>query len=163
LPGQDEARSFAYFGDVQSLLQNKPTELTNPNYNKISRGFFGELSLGENRYPGDPLVFVVREFNAGTDNEKLLDSSTASQPVGGSSDSNAAGPGLVVPAAGVESLGKDVAVLTGPGLATPSAATLQAARAAEQQQTEAILNHPSAFADPLHTLRVLFGLALLVI
>ncbi|MFL5767008.1 MAG: MFS transporter, partial [Actinomycetota bacterium] len=159
LSGRDEARSFAYFGDAQQLLQNQPTELTNPNYNKISRGFYGELALGENRYPGDPLVFVVREFNAGTDNEKLLDTSTASQSAnatGSASTSAATAPG-------VESLGKDVGVLTGPGLATPSASTLQAARAAEQQQTEAILNHPSAFADPLHTLRVLFGLALLVV
>jgi hypothetical protein len=160
LPGTAEARSFAYFGDAQQLLQNQPTELTNPNYNKISRGFFGELTLGENRYPGDPLVFVVREFNAGTDNEKLLDPSTAQQALG----SPPANSGTrSVGSAGVESLGKDVAVLTGPGLTTPSASTLQAARAAEQQQSEAILNHPSAFADPLHTLRVLFGLALLVV
>ena len=29
LPGTAEARSFAYFGDVQQLLQNQPTALTN--------------------------------------------------------------------------------------------------------------------------------------
>src|SRR5436190_5883542 len=135
LPGSDEARSFAYFGDAQQLLQNQPTELTNPNYNKISRGFYGELALGENRYPGDPLVFVVREFNAGTDNEKLLDPSTAQEALGSPPAQGGVVPGTT-PAAGVESLGKNVAVLTGPGLATPSASTLQAARTSEQQQSE---------------------------
>jgi hypothetical protein len=162
LPGTAEARSYAYFGDVQSLLQNQPTELTNPNYNKISRGFYSLLSEGEQRYSGDPIVFVVREFNKGTDNEKLLDSSTAAAALGSSAAQGGVTTGTT-PAPGVEELGPNVAVLTGPELTTPSAATLQAARAAEQQQTIAIQDHPSAFANPLHTLRVLFGLALLVV
>jgi hypothetical protein len=64
------------------VLQQQPTELTNPNYNKISRGFYGELALGENRYPGDPLVFVVREFNSGTAGRMTPPNITGRSPIG---------------------------------------------------------------------------------
>ncbi|MDP9241584.1 MAG: MFS transporter [Actinomycetota bacterium] len=142
LPGTAEARSFGYFGDAQQFLADQPTQLTDPTYNKISRGFYALMKQGEARYTGDPIVFVLRPFNAGTDNEKLLDPGA---------------PSYMMP------LGPNVAVLTGPGLATPSPASIQAARSAEQTETAIITNHPSAWANPLHTLRVLFGLAILLV
>jgi MFS family permease len=143
LPGTAVSRSFGYFGDASQFLADQPTELTDPTYNKISRGFYGTMKLGVERYSGDPIVFVIGPFNEGTDNMELLDPATSPEPV--------------------EALGPDIVVLSGPGLATPSAATLEAARAAERAETDAVENHPSALANPLHTLRVLFGLAVLLV
>ena len=100
LPGEAVKRSMTYFGEVDDLLADRPTVLTDDTYNKMSRGFHDELTALRQEYPGEPVVFILRQFNEGTVNEELLDSGHAS----------------LVP------LGQDVAVLTGEGLATPAPA-----------------------------------------
>ncbi|MBI2239048.1 MAG: MFS transporter, partial [Actinobacteria bacterium] len=143
LPGDAVKRSASYFGDVQSFLVGEPTVLTDPTYNKMSRGFYREMQETLADYPEPPVVFLIRQFNGNTDNTALLDQ----EP----------GPSYLM------KLGDDVAVVTGSGLVTPSPETVAAARAAEQRTAQAYADHPGIFGNPLHTLRVLLGLALLLV
>ncbi|MGH2651456.1 MAG: hypothetical protein ACRDHK_09640, partial [Actinomycetota bacterium] len=143
LPGDAVKRSMSYFGTVDDFLADRPTVLTDPTYNTMSRGFFDEVQALEEEYPQPPVVFLVRQFNAGTGNEALLDRVPA--------------PEYLV------SLGPDVAVVTGPGMATPSPEAVEAARAAERGTAALYANHPGLFGNFGHTLRVLFCLALLLV
>lgn len=143
LPGDAVKRSMSYFGSVEDFLANRPTVLTDRTYNRMSRGFFDEVQALREEYPEPPVVFLVRQFNAGTGNEALLDR----EPV----------PDFLL------SLGPDVAVVTGPNLATPSPEAVEAARAAERATATLYANHPVVFGNFGHTLRVLLGLALLLV
>jgi hypothetical protein len=151
LPGDAVKRDFSYFGDVERFTElasqgfpggdQTPTLLTDKTYNKMSLGFYGEIQRMKRDFPEDPVVFLVRQFNEGTDSEKYLDS----------------GAGNLVP------LSSDIAVVTGPGLVTPSAAAVQAASAAEQETAALYENHPGPLGNPLHNLRVILGLAILLV
>jgi MFS family permease len=143
LPGDAVKRSMSYFGSLQDFLANRPTELTDPTYNKMSRGFFAEVQALERTYPQPPVVFLVRQFNGNTENAALLDQ----QPP----------PDYLV------RIGDDIAVVTGPNLATPSQETLDAARAAEAETAALYADHPGVLGNLGHTLWVLFALALLLV
>jgi hypothetical protein len=143
LPGDAVKRSMSYFGDVKDFLADRPTQLTDPTYNKMSRGFFAEVHQLERKYPQAPVVFLMRQFNRGTANASLLD-----QPAG---------------TKGLVTIGKDIAVVTGPHLAIPSPETLAAARAAEARTAALYADHPGVLGNPAHTLRVLFALVLLLV
>lgn len=141
LPGDAVKRSMTYFGETEAFLADEPTVLTDPTYNKMSRGFHDELTLLREEYTGAPLVLLVRQFNEGTVNEELLDSGD---------------PSLV-------SLGDDIAVVTGPGLATPSPEAVDDARAAEAEVAEFYADHPGVFGNLGHNLWVVVALALLLV
>lgn len=141
LPGDAVKRSMTYFGSVEDLLADRPTVLTDPTYNKMSRGFYRELTDLRERYTGPPIAFLVRQFNEGTVNEDLLDRAPAN---------------LVV-------LGQDVAVVTGEGLTTPSDAAVTDARAAEGEVAAFYADHPGIFGNLGHTLWVVVALALLLV
>ncbi|HEX9124504.1 MAG TPA: MFS transporter [Actinomycetota bacterium] len=143
LPGDAVERSMSYFGSVEDFLANRPTQLADPTYNKMSRGFFRELQTLEKEYPEPPIAFLVRQFNGNTDNTALLDQQPA--------------PDYLI------KISDDMAVVTGPNLATPSPAVVDAARAAERQTAELYANHPGVFGNFGHTLRVLIALALLLV
>ena len=141
LPGDAVKRSMTYFGAVDSFLADEPTVLTDETYNKMSRGFHRELSSLREEYPGEPVVFLIRQFNEGTGNEDLLDSGDPS----------------LLP------LGDDIAVVTGDGLATPSPEALRDARAAEAEVAAFYENHPGVFGNLGHTLWVIVALGLLLV
>jgi MFS family permease len=123
LPGDAVKRSMTFFGDVSDYLAGRPTQLTDDTYNKMSRGFSREVQALREEYPGEPLVFLVRQFNEGTANEELLD---------------AGGEGLLP-------LGQDVAmVVTGEDL--PSAAAVEAAKSAEAEVAAFYVVLPGALA-----------------
>jgi Major Facilitator Superfamily len=143
LPGNAVKRDFSYFGSVDGFLANRPTIRSDPVYNKMALGFFAEMERGLRRTPGNPLVFLVRQFNRGTDNEALLDRTPA--------------PPYLVP------LGPDVAAVTGPHLAAPSPDAISAARAAEARTAAQYANHPGALGNLGHTARVMLGLALVLL
>jgi MFS family permease len=143
LPGDAVKRSMSYFGSVQDFLASRPTELTDPTYNKMSRGFFAEVQALERTYPQPPLVFLVRQFNGNTENASLLNQEPP--------------PDYLV------RIGEDIAVVTGTNLATPSAETLDAARAAEAATAALYADHPGILGNLGHTLWVLFALALLLV
>ncbi len=141
LPGDAVERSMTFFGDVNDLLAGRPTQLTDSTYNKMARGFFREVEAIRSEYTGPPVVFLVRQFNEGTANEDLLDS--------GRED--------LLP------LGADIAVVTGPGLATPSPEAVSAARAAETEVAAFYAEHPGPLGNLGHTLWVVVALALLLV
>jgi hypothetical protein len=141
LPGDDVKRSMTYFGDVGSFLADTPTVLTDPTYNRMSRAFHEELTALREEYPGEPVAFLVRQFNEGTANEELLDSGDES----------------LLP------LGSDVAVVTAEGLATPSADAVDAARAAEADVASFYAEHPGILGNLGHTLWVIVALGLLLV
>ena len=145
LPGEDVKRSMTYFGDVNDLLADQPTQLTDETYNKMARGFYREVKALQQEYTGPPLVFVVRQFNEGTDNAALLDQQ----------------------ASNIVTLGDDIGVVTGKGLgtnlATPSEGPISAARAAEQDVAAFYADHPGILGSPLHTLWVVVALGLLLV
>ncbi len=143
LPGDAVKRSMSYFGEVRDFLADRPTQLTDPTYNKMSRGFFSEMQDLEQKYPQAPVVFLVRQFNEGTGNAALLDRQPAPD--------------------GLVKIGTDIAVVTGPNLATPSPEALDAARTAEAQTAALYANHPGILGNPAHTLWVVFALALLLV
>jgi hypothetical protein len=143
LPGDAVKRSMTYFGSVDDLLANRPTAGRDATYSKMSRGFFDEVEVLRQRYPAPPLVFLVRNFNEGTENATLLDQDPAP-------------PGLV-------RISKDLAIVTGPDLATPSSRAIHAATVAEQGTAALYANHPGIFGNFGHTLWVLFALALLLV
>jgi hypothetical protein len=143
LPGDAVKRSMTYFGSVGDLLANRPTVGTDPTYSKMSRGFFREVQSLRQRYRAQPLVFVVRGFNEGTDNEALLDQDPTA-------------PGLI-------RLSDDVAVVTGSTFATPSPAAVDAATRAEAATAALYANHPGIFGNLGHTLWVIFALGLLLV
>ena len=141
LPGEAVKRSMTYFGAVDDSLTDRPTVLTDETYNKMSRGFHREVQDLREEYSGEPLVFVVRQFNEGTENEELLDA--------GRTD--------------LVSLGQDIAFLSVSPTAAPSAEALQAAHAAESEVATFYLQHPSVFDNLTHTLWVILALALLLV
>jgi MFS family permease len=141
LPGDAVKRSMTYFGDVSDLLAGQPTRLTDETYNKMARGFYREVEALREEYPQPPIVFLVRQFNEGTANADLLD----------------IGREDLVP------LGTDIAVVTGAGLATPSAESVDAAKAAESEVATFYLQHPSVVDNLTHTLWVILALALLLV
>src|SRR6266508_1159497 len=113
---------MSYFGGVRDFLGSRPTELTDPTYNKMSRGFFAEVQALEQTYPQPPVVFLVRQFNENTENAALLDQEPP--------------PDYLV------KIGQDIAVVTGTNLATPSPETIDAARAAEAATAALYADHP---------------------
>jgi hypothetical protein len=141
LPGDAVKRSMTYFGSAEDFLADRPTELTNATYNQMSEVFHEELSNLREDITGPPIAFLIRQFNEGTVNEELLD----------------AAPEHLVP------LGDDIAVVTGEGLTTPSAASIEAARAAEAEVAAFYEQHPGPFDNLGHTLWVVFALALLLV
>jgi MFS family permease len=143
LPGEAVPRDFNYFGSVEDFLAGQPTVLKDPTYNKMSRGFNHWMQEGLKQYPLEPVVFLVRGFNGTTDNSALLDQDPA--------------PGYLL------KISDDVAVVTGPGLLTPTEDVVLAAQAAQQQSATAIANHPGILSNFGHTVRVLLGLAVLLV
>ncbi len=141
LPGDAVARSMSYFGSVDDFLAGRATQRTDETYNKMARGFFREVEALRAEHPVPPVVLLVRQFNEGTANEELLD----------------AGREDLLP------LGPDVAVVTGPGLATPSEEAVTAARAAEREVARFYAEHPGPLENLGHTLRVVLVIALLLV
>jgi hypothetical protein len=151
LPGDAVKRDFSYFGDVGRFAElaaagfpgygEGPLLLTDATYNKMTLGFYGEIQAMNRTYDQTPIAFLVRQFNEHTPNETALD----------------AGGANLVP------LSDDVAVVTGPGLTTPSDAAVAAAHTAEAETAALYSDHPGPLGNPLHNLRVILGLAILLV
>ena len=141
LPGDAVKRSMTYFGDVNDLLADRATQLTDATYNKMARGFFREVQALRQEYTGPPVVFLIRQFNEGTTNAELLDGAPEN----------------------LVALGDDVAVVTGPGLATPTPEAVSAAEAAEAEVAAFYADHPGIFGNLAHNLWVIVALGLLLV
>ena len=138
LTGNSALRSTIYFGDVQDFLAGRPSVGTDPVYTRVSRGFFHEEQRVLRAFDQPPVVFLVDRFNGGTSNLQVLRSSPTK-------------------------LGPDVSVLSGPGLAAPSPAAVQAGVTAGRQTQAALTNPPGRFSNLGHILRVVVALVFLLV
>jgi len=159
MPGDVVERTFGYFGMADRLREWQPTVRTDPGYNKVAGGFWNYLfpvdlretpdvdeSLGGLRgYDEPPVVVVIRQFNDfnGSENLALFEADE--------------------PPEGYVAVGPDVLVLTGEGFTTPSSETLEGAEAARESLLAEVANHPGLLGNPMHTLRVLLVLALVLV
>jgi sugar phosphate permease len=141
LPGDAVKRSMTYFGSVEDFLADRPTVRSDETYNRMSRAFHEELTHLRREYPGAPVAILIRQFNEGTTNEQMLDSDVSS----------------LLP------LGSDVAIVTGRGLTTPLASTIEQARAAEAEVAGFYASHPGILGNLGHTLWVILALGLLLV
>ena len=151
VPGDAVLRDYSYFGDVERFADlaaqgfpgygEGPLLLTDPTYNKMVLGFYGEIQAMRRTFGQVPIAFLVRQFNEGTTNEEYLDS----------------GAENLMP------LSDDVSVITGEGLTVPSEAAVAAAHAAEAETAALYEDHPGPLGNPVHNLRVIAGLAILLV
>jgi hypothetical protein len=138
LPGEDAQYSATYFGTLENYLAGRPTVGRDAGYTQTSSDYFEEVQARERAFDADPIVILVGQFYGGAvDKEAAL-------------------------ASGV-SIGPDVSVITGEGLYSPSPQAVRSANAAAGAEQAHLDDHASAFGDPLHTVRVLFGLFFLVV
>jgi MFS transporter len=156
IPGDSVIRSAAYFGTLDNFLAGQPTEFSNdpvPKVDKyhgigLSEGYLDEMNSVLDRYDTPPLVFVVREFNKGE--------STQLFPQGCMTDEGSPDDRIVA-------VGCDVGLVSTPETTTPDQTVLQAGMDAATAQQAAFETHPGPLGDPLHELRVLAGLVLLLV
>lgn len=158
IPGDAVARSAAYFGTLENFLAGEPTTFRNdpiPTVEKyrdsgLSEGYLDEMNEVLARFDAPPLVFAVREFNKG-ENAELF-------PSGCLADEGSPAGDAVVP------IGCDVALISAPGTTTtPSTEVVEAAIRAGDAQRRAFAEGGGLFGDPLHLLRVVLGLGLLIV
>jgi hypothetical protein len=133
IPGPDLPDTYLYLGTSFDFLQGRPAETDNPFYNLLSEASFQDLRQG---VAGREPVAIEITFR--------------SRP-----------PPLVVtvPEAMGEAIDRNVTILRGPGLAEPESAALAAARRA----VGAARDESSPPIRPLHSLRILLVLVLLLV
>jgi MFS family permease len=105
-------------------------------------------------FPDAPVAFVIGQFYKGVCNDGAC---------GDDPTQAAAIFQHELQAANAIEVGPDVYVLTGNGLWTPPSDVVDQAKAAASAEQNKFANHPSAWENPLHTLRVLVGLIVLVV
>ena len=182
LAGGEAERVYQYFGDLEPFLAGERT-ISNPDcndildeeelelklisggevegadgemvkqpartecaYDLVSRGFLDEMNLGVEEHGGTPIVFMVKGFQDKSDNLVYF-SEDAPQPEG----------------ATLTPLGPEVFLVQGDGLAQVDQADIDAATAAGAAEKARLADHPGLFDEPLHLLRVLLTLLLLLV
>jgi hypothetical protein len=140
LPGASEQYSATYLGTVQNFESGRPTASGSDGamYTEWSKRYFDETQARRASYPAPPVAFLVGQYYTGH-----VD--------------------LPADTAGATQVGPDVWVLNGPDLWTPPPDVVAQAKAASEAQQQAFADHPGPFGNPLHTLRVLLCLLLLVV
>jgi Major Facilitator Superfamily len=138
LPGTSAGYAATYMGTVDNFLSGQPTTSGSAGYTTWARKYFNDTQARRREFPEPPVAFLVGQFYKG------------------SGDLDAATQGAI-------EVGPDVWVLQGEGLWTPPADVVQRAQAAAAAKQASFDDHPGPLGDPLHTLRVLFGLLLLAV
>jgi hypothetical protein len=147
LEGDEALRTAIYFGDLKDFLANRPSGNIrladchpvplNKVYDCVSAGFYDEMRTQLAPYHQAPIAFLVDRFNVGSLNQS--------------------------PPATYQHVSPDVAVVTGPNLAPLDQRALAAGQAAGVAERNALAHPAGRFSDPLHLLRVLLVLALLLV
>jgi hypothetical protein len=153
LPGDAEDQAVTYLGTVENLRAGRVTTGASEGYDAAAADHWSELRVRQREFPEAPLVFLIGQYYKGLCN---------GVPAGGCSDEMQQ-ERFEAAIADATEIGDDVWVLTGDGFHAPDPATVERARAASAAMRTAHDTHPGALADPLHLLRVLAGLLVLVI
>jgi MFS family permease len=162
VPGDSAKYSVTYMGTIENYLAGQQTTGGTEGYNSATAKHYCEAFgwstdiCGEEpadfvprfqQYPEDPVAFVIGQFYKGPENPTT----------------NLEGYEAALDAGQAVEVGPDVYVLTAPGQWTPPDDVIARAHAAADAEAAKFVDHPSAWENPLHTLRVLFGLLILMI
>ena len=163
IPGDSVIRSAAYFGTLENFLAGQPTEFANDALRDdpadvktfkgkgLSEGYLQNMDKILARYDQPPLVFAIREFNKGENAQAVFPSGCLTEEPSPAGDA-------IVP------LGCDVGLVSAEGTTTtPPEGVLQAGVAAGEAEQLAFERHGGVLDDPLHLLRVLIGLVLILV
>ncbi len=137
LSGNEVARTFFFVGTPQDLLAHRPTVTGHSLYDRISRGFLGDVEAGLTRFDTPPVVLMLD-----------ADNPTPPAPSGGLQ---------------LTEVRPGVAVVAGTGAAPLSQPGMGAAKRAGAAEARKLRDHPSPFASPGHLLRNVVGLLLLLV
>lgn len=153
LAGESERYAATYMGTVESFLDREPTPSSagSATYDEWSRRYFREVELKRATYGAPPVVFLVGQYYKGLCNG--VQECTPEREQQALDDATSQGTRI----------GPDVYVIEGSGLWSPPAEVVANAQAAAETQRATFADHPNAFGDPLHTLRVLLCLVLLAV
>jgi hypothetical protein len=155
LPGDSAAYSVTYLGTIPNFVAGEQTTApSSSGYNQASKAHFDEMQARFATFSEPPVVFVIGQFYKGVCND------------GACGDDPTQAPAILqqqLDAANAIEVGPDVHVLTGDGLWTPPADVVAQAKASADAEQAKFADHPSAWENPLHTLRVLVGLFVLAI
>jgi MFS family permease len=154
LPGASAKYSVTYLGTIQNFLARQPTTGASPGYDRAAGLHFDEVRSRLATYTEPPVVFVIGQYYKGVCNGGACgdDPSTAPQVFH-----------QALEQADAVEVGPDVYALTAPGLWSPPDDVVSRAHDDAVAAAAAFEDHPSAWANPLHTLRVLLGLFVLVV
>ena len=164
LPGDVARQSVTYLGTVPNFLAGEETVGASDGYNRASTEHFDELGRRREEFTEDPVVFLIGQYYGGLCNDGACpEDDPATSDVNEKTEAQAANLQAALDAGGAVEVGPDVYVLTGDGLWTPPGDVVAAANARATAEAARFEDHPSAFADPLHTLTVLLGLLVLAV
>jgi hypothetical protein len=135
LSGDQVERSFVHVGKVVDFQAGRPTVTGFPVFDRLSRNFLADSRAGVARFKAEPMVFLVRGFNA-------------------TYDAEARRPGTQVT--------EDVRLMEAEGWAEPNPSAVAAARAARERTLATALPPQPRFDDPANLLGAFAGLILLV-
>ena len=163
VPGDSAKYSVTYMGTIENYLAGKQTTGASEGYDTATGKHYCEAFGWSNdicgddepedfvprfqQYPEPPVAFVIGQFYKGIENPTTNPDGWEAAKVAGQA---------------VE-VGPDVYVLTAPGQWTPPDDVIARAQAAANAEAAKFQDHPSWWENPLHTLRVLFGLLILMI
>ena len=138
LPGELAQYSATYMGTLADFLKGQPSTGPSAIYTEWSRRYWHEVQAKTAASGEEPVVFLIGDYYTGdVDTKAALASGTP--------------------------IGPDAVVVDGPGLYAPPPDVVARAEAAAEAQAQLFADHPSAFGNPLHTLRVLIGLFFLAL
>ena len=146
IPGDMVKYNATYLGTAERFLAGRQTTGVSEGYNDASQKHFEELQSRLKDYPQAPVVFLIGQYYKGLCNGETDCTDQVEQERLRSALENA-----------IE-VGPDTYLLQGDGLYAPPQEVVDRAEAAAVAEQTRLENHPSAAANPLHTIRVLIGL-----
>lgn len=135
--GRDAARTYFFVGRPEDFLDREPTVTGHPIFDRLSKGFLEDMVAGLAGHGRAPVAFYLPQFNR----------------FGGEVSTQAT----------VEIAPGGLSLVQGPGTADPSARAMEAAREGRRAEAASLAAHRGLFDDPWHLLRVVAGLALLLV
>jgi MFS family permease len=163
LPGESAKYSVTYMGTIENLLAGEQTIGASEGYNRATAEHFAEYQRRLEEYPEDPVVFVIGQYYLGRCNGGVCAEDDPATEVNEKDESEEALFTAALEAGNAVEVGPDVYVLTGDGRWTPPQDVVDAAHQAASAEAARFEDHPPAWANPLHTLRVLAALFVLVV
>jgi MFS family permease len=163
LPGERTAASVTFLGTVPDFMAGERTQGASAGYDRASSEHFAELERRLEELPEDPVVFLIGQYYGGLCNDGACPADDPATDENERDAAEAANLQAALDAGSAVEVGPDVYVLTGDGLWTPPTDVVDRAHARASEEAVRFADHPSAWANPLHTVTVLLGLFVLAV